>query len=214
MSTYYSYYIGYKDEQGDNLIHPLGPFDADGKLHPAGEWSRSWCPGFRNMFYRSAANEYSGEFVDAIKTTYDSQDEEVFDNDGFTSEMDWIYLSELPSGDYIKSGYFLIDDVRNYLAVNNNDRVELLDELFFDKVTPVAYNGMCDSELKFGKKEPTKDELGFVIQHNNASDYMYFAYEDTNCDAYKAHVIKVVADVYESYKLPKGAKKVVIQTIG
>lgn len=48
MSYYYNYYIGYRTPDGK--IYPLGPFDANGVIHPALCRSRSYASALHHDF--------------------------------------------------------------------------------------------------------------------------------------------------------------------
>ena len=178
MSYYYTYYIGYKD--GDDKISLLGPFDNKGNLKDVLCVSRSFIDDL---------DEY---FADVGATVFTTEDRARLhlDDDGF-ARISCATLDELPSGDYIKRGYFLIDDVKYYLDYGDNS------DIFYDSMSPEIYAAAAANELKFGY-HPKKDEEGNIFSHSCA-DYMYFCYADYASKEYYSSILRNAACRFTKY---------------
>ena len=199
MSYYYNYFIGY---ESGGKIYPLGPYDSFGKLRYVVSKSRSFASDLHNDFYYLAKDEYSDELLKEFSyETYDGKTEWI--------PIKYLPIGDLPTGDFINKGYFLIDDVRRYEETGDNF------DLFYDSVSPTVYAAMLEHEMKFGKSERYKDEYDEWVQPKSASDYMYYAYLDTDCKEFEAFIIAQVADELWSYStLPKDAKMFILETEG
>ena len=173
MSVYYSFYLGKQD--GDKIV-PVGPFDESGKLVPClfccGETY-----GLRDYFIKTDKSILSDRFSN-------------FD------EFEDIYVcayNELPNDSFIKSGYYLIDDVERY---KDDESLIYWGEIFYDRLSPEAYAAKMTSEIAVGPPSPYKDEFGNEIRPHSVSDYMYFSYIDYASKEYLSHEIKSVLDLF------------------
>lgn len=179
MSYYYYYYIGYIDKK-DNKIYPYGPYTRKDKENIACvlDYSQSFDEEFSDHFITIPSEMYSDElrntnhFAECLKENY-------------CPEPKYCKVSELPTGGFVKTGYFLIRDVVEYMKDKDSD-------VFYDRLDPVTYNGMVASELQFGKPEKAIDDFGEEYVPNSAGDYMYFAYPDYSCAEYKAHQLRMI----------------------
>lgn len=198
MSYYYNYYVGYKK---DGKIYPLGPYDSMGKLHTALSKSRSFASALYKKFYPIKETEISDE----LRGRFESKDwnGELKLNATYLTEKE---LNEL-SSNYIKSGYFLISDVESY--VRSGDTWDI----FYDKITPQVYAAKLQHELTFGKNQPQKDVEGNEYTEPNASDYMYYAYPDYDCQEYEVSVLKDMIEILRTYDL-EDAEYVIILSEG
>lgn len=191
MSYYYSYYIGYRDSSGK--IYPYGPYDAFGKIHPIIERSRSFASDLYEDFYAISEECYSDE----LKKQLGYKDE---DSNEYCITAKYLPFSQIPSGDYIKSGYFLIDNVKNYLKGNYDT-----EDLFYNMISPTIYAEMLRNELTFGKNvfdgnvedDIEKEELNKGL---NASDYMQFSAPDYCSREYEAFIIRQFVDTFEDWE--------------
>ena len=179
MSWYYDYYIGYLNK-ADGKIYPYGPYvtvDNKEKLRSILNYSRSFDYDFSECFYPVAPDSFSDELKNSEKFKNYINKEQGY------CPIEICYLHELPNDDFVKSGYYLISQVKEYQEDNDS-------ECLFGPVDPITYNGMVDSELKFGKPKPKKDAGGYEYQSESASDYMYFAFPDYSCKEWRAFQIK------------------------
>lgn len=198
MSYYYDYYIGYKH---NGKIYPMGVYDANGKLHSVVCNSRSFASDLHESFNSIKDDEISDEL------------RKEFEYDGWDGKktmgiVKWLPVKELPSGDYVKKGYFLIEDVKAY--EENRDWFEG----FYDVISPQVYVALLERELKFGKNQPKKDIEGEEYTDPNASDYMFYAYPDYHSKEYEAFILREIVDSMWSSELPEGAEWVIIETEG
>lgn len=198
MSYYYDYYVGYKL---DDKIYPLGPFDNKGKLKPVISDSSSFASTLYQRFYEIRESEVSDEF----RANFEWED---WQGKKTLGTVKYLPVDELPTGSFVKSGYFLIDDVKAYEA--NEEWFEG----FYDTVSPVVYVAMAEKELKFGKNQPKKDGEGFEYTEPNASDYMFYVYPDYKCEEFDAFMLRRAASALEPYDAPEGMELVIIESEG
>lgn len=178
ISYYYNYYIGYEK---DGVIYPLGPYDCFGQLCEALSKSRSFASNLYNLFSPINNEKISDELRKRFgHKNYSGED--VFD-------AKYAYLNELPSGDFIKRGYFLIRDVQRY----EEDSYDF--DGFYDYVGPTVYAAMLQHEMQFGHPEPKIDCEGEEYEVHGASDYMFYAYPDYNSKEYEMSLIRNVANM-------------------
>ncbi len=200
MSYYYSYYIGYMQ---DNKIYPWGPYTANGKLKPVIERSRSFASDLHE-FFSIIKNE---QITDELRKEFEYEDY----NGKKVCDVKYLEVSELPSSDFVKSNYYLIDDIRQY---ERSKEEALYFDGFYDYLTPQVYAAKLNNELKFGKNEPRTDEFGEEYVEPNASDYMYYSYPDYSSKEFESYLLKETVMMLEDYNLPKGRKYVVLETEG
>ena len=171
MSVVYSYSLGYKY---DGKMYVLGPFDNQGNLHYVLEKSRSFASNLKDRFRDIKEDEVS----DDIRKYFGETD--YLGNDSVNLKV--LSVDELPSGEFIKSGYVLISDVKDYEAG------EL--DTFHNVISPVVYAAKADSEKEFGKNEEFTDEYGDKHHEPNASEYMYYMWVDRNSEEFEACIIR------------------------
>ena len=183
MSYYYTYYIGTKTE--DDKIYPLGPYTAKGKLKPALERSRSFASDLHERFFPVVEEQITEEL----------RKEFEYENWNGERSVDVKYLpvKNLPGGSFVKSGYFLIEDVEAYQKDDDTF------DLFYDRMTPEVYAARSANELRFGPPKPKTGCEGEEYTEHSCADYMYFAYPDYFCEEYEAHILRAAADSLESY---------------
>lgn len=198
MSWYYNYYLGYI--ASDNKIHPLGVFDDKGEIHSMFWRSRSFASDLWRNFYDLSRD--SEMLSDDLKKAFSDSDGEFY-----AECMSYLPVDELPKGGFVKSGYFLTEDVNKYI---NDD--EYYGDLFYDKLTPQEFAFKLDNELKHGYVEE-KDEFGYPI-NRPCRDYMWFAYPDYECKEYEAFLIRQFVESYENSNSLINSKLVVFLTQG
>ena len=186
MSTYYYFYLG---KMKDGKVEPVGPYDKNGKL--------------LSMFYLCGTTYDMGEYFykiwksaisDELKKSFpqSSEDEELFAPR--VEELRVCSFSKLPNDDFVKSGYFLIDDVNEYMETGYKS---YYDDIFYDTLKPEIYVAKMANELKFGPPKHREDEFGNDITPHSCGDYMYFAYPDYNSKEYLVHRFKQVVDMFD-----------------
>ena len=200
MSYYYSYYIGYIS---GGKAYPLGPYSSTGKLKAAVCKSRSFASELHNDFLILGKDQYSDELIKEFQ--YND-----YTGEPYMPEIRFMRVADLPAGEIIMRGYFLIEDVKRYQA----DKYDF--DGFYDVLTPEVYAAMAQNEAMFGKPKPEKDDFGEEYQPKSASDYMYFAYVDRNTEEYESTILREIADALDDYdsNLPKDRTLVVLETEG
>ena len=188
MSTYYSYYIGYRC---DGKIFSLGPYNAFGELRPALSRSRSFASDLYTQFRYLNDEEISDELYDVLTTDdYSPREDESF-------EIRCIDADLLPRGSIVTAGYFLISEVQDYEESGRCDP-----DVFSAPISSEVFAALVQHESRLANKAPSP----------RASDYMYYAYEDTTTQEYEASIIRCAIDSLErSDKLPNGAEIVVFE---
>ena len=182
-------------------MSPLAsPYNADGKLKPMVSRSRSFASDLHEEFYSVSDEEISEELRKEFE--YESWDG--------SKVIDVKYLPEkdLPTGSYIKKGYFLIKDVQAY----ENDECGNF-EGFYDVISPEIYAVKVQHEMMFGKNQPKKDAEGYEYTEPNASDYMYYAYPDGDTKEYESFILRQLIEALRDYR-KDGIEYVVLETEG
>ena len=204
MSYYYNYYIGYKTKE--NKIYPLGPYDAFGKMHPVFYKSRSFASDLHEDFRRVQDEQMTEE----LKKEFAYED---WNGEIKVQNLNYLPVSELPSGDYVRRGYFLIEDIAEY------ERTGDTWDLFYDYLTPAVYLMRLQNELIFGptlkrEKEDDEDREDAEETKRPCSDYSCFAYVDPNSREYETHMLRIALQAYEFAKIPEGAEMVILEDEG
>ena len=197
MSYYYSYFLGYMK---DNKIYPYAPFDFRGKMKPIVEKSRSFASDLHHDFWIVQDNQITDELREQFEY------EDWLGNK--ITNVRYLPIEDLPSDDYIKKGYFLIEDVQTWETEGD-------DGLFYHMLTPEVYAEKMRNEIIFGKNQPKKDIEGEEYTEPNASDYMYYAAPWYNSEAYEAHLLQEAADAMYDYDFfNDDVKMVILETEG
>ena len=170
MSWYYSYYIGKKI---NDKIKIIGPYDNKKQLHPVVERSRSFASSLKDDFIRSDDEELK----------------EIMNSD-YVSILPY---NDLPKGSYIKTGYFLAEEVQYYLDTGN------LDDIFYEKLSPEVYAEKLKIESVLGVPETKINEY----KSYSCADYIYFAYPDYRCKEYEAFLIREMVNILEPFLFEK-----------
>ena len=199
MSYYYNYYLGYKK---DGKIYPLGPYDVSGTLHNVISRSRSFASNLHEDFFLVKEDEVSDKLRDAFQYTN-------FNNEKQMRQLKVLPLSMLPNDNYIRSGYFLIEDIKNYLE-NGYDA----EGLFYERIEPTVYAMMLKNELAIGKMPERFDDEGNAFENHSTAEYSFFSYPDYYSKEYEAFLINQTAKMFEYSDILKDAKIVVLETEG
>ena len=205
MSWYTTYYLAY--QKADGKVYPLGPFDNNGNYHSVRSTSRSFTTDLKEMFHVLDEEKCSDELANAIFSKYNTECD-YDDLSDWEKRLEYLPLSDLPKDSYIKSGYYLIDDIKEY------ERGELDEsDLFYESMTPHEYCLRLANEMLLGKPENKKDCEGEEIEAHSCADYAFFSYPDYTSKEYEAFLLRVFADVFE-YSLGEDEKIVVVKTEG
>ncbi len=197
MSYYYNYYLGYVK---DGRVFPLGPFDYSGKLKALLSRSRSFASDLHDRFFRIQEEMISDE----LRHEFEYKD---YEGEIQMQNIHTLMLDELPKGSYIKSGYFLIEDVERYIHTGDPDS-------FYDRKDPAVFAAILQNEAVLGAP-PTKYDLeGNPYPIRSAADYMYFAYPDYQSEAYEAFLIRQFAEALERYPDIEFDSIIVLETEG
>lgn len=200
MSWYYTYYIGIKRQDGK--IHLLGMYDGSGRLFPVVEKSRSFESGFSDKFRRIKQEEVSDELKDKFNWNIEN---------GYCKVLPF---NEIGNTDYIKRGYFLIEDVNTYISGEHENAVDL-GELFVDYLEPTAYAGkMLAERCGIIKYRHVDDDEECEPQWHSYTDYMYFAYPSYGSAEYDAFLVEQACCMLEDYTNNKAEDMYVILTEG
>ena len=210
MSWYVIYYLGIQDEKGK--ITPLGPYDNNLNLRSVRCTSRSFTTDLKDYFQpiteEMLTEKLCREFPSEIE--YEDEDKKKVK---IYQYFEYLPLNDLPKGEWVKSGYFLIEDIQAYLKYTNGENDYF--EGFFYELTPIEYALKLENEIKFGKPEPKYDSEGDELACYSCADYAYFAYPDYSSMEYEAFLLRVTANMLmDDYKVPKGSQIVVIKTEG
>ena len=196
MSYYYTYYLGYERE---GKIYPFAPYDCFGHYKPVIERSRSFASDLHDRFSYIPEEQYSDELRKAFS---------YWEGTNKVEEVKMCRLEDLPHGSYIKTNYYLIEDVQRYEEDHDPD------DLFYDHLTPTIYAAKAANEAQFGKPQPRKNEYDEEYTPHSASDYMFYAYPDYHCEEYEAALLQRAADIYDYGCLPENSSIVVLLTEG
>lgn len=209
MSYYYCYRLGYKK---DEKLYPLFPFSADGRWKDAICHSRSYDTKLHEDFNSTSVEMLSDEMKQMICKDY--LDPDVSNEDRIKEVVPyikWLPLKELPKGDYIKRGYFLISDVETYERRMEQDGWCDAD-IFYDTLSVTVYNSRLKNAMMLGD-DAVKDEEGNIVEHA-VRDYMYYVYPDYNCKEYDAFILRTIAESCEYFDYKNGGEIVVIDWEG
>lgn len=199
MSYYYRYYVGY---ELNGKIYPFGIYNSNGVLKPVINRSRNFASDLHELFL----SVKDDSITDELRKNFERED---WRGDKVT-KVKYLPICELPSGDYIKRGYFLIKDIEEYES-NGFDSFDL----FYDRLDPQTYIAKFKSELIFGAPEPEKDSEGNEFETHSISEYSYYCYPDYSSKEYEASVIKTIANLLNEYnEIPEGAKLVALEDEG
>lgn len=164
MSTYYSFYIGYRTKE--KKFHAFGPYDKFNNLHPALCLSRSFVSDLYEDFYRIDIKDMD-DFLKG-KFVYKVYQEEL------VSYLYYLPVDKLPDTDYMKRGYYPVDEIVEYLEDSDH-----WDYYFSERYTETEYSIKLSTAIKNNDTE----ELERLKKFN------YFSYPDYNCKEYDSSIL-------------------------
>jgi len=188
MSTYYNFYIGYT-EKDNKIIHPYGPFNSFNELYPILTKSRSFISDIYHEFIHSDIDELDDTLKE--KFTYKSTLNNKIEN-----TLYYLDINDLPDSDFMKDGYFPIDDIIAYFEEKESE----YDEFYYsDRISTESYSIQLETAIKSDNKEEIE----------RLKKYTYFRYLDRNSIEFDSFLIKKSFDEYEiKYLLEKHGKEV------
>lgn len=166
MSTYYRFYVGYKTK--DDKCHLFGPYNKFGKLRPVIERSRSFIGNFIDDFIKMDESQMDDE----IKKEFGYESPLMDSNYGTRYSVYYIDANELPSTNFIKSGYYKAEEVLE----NMNDDEKYFSESYDEK----EYSFLLQKAVRADDKEEIE----------RLKEFIYYCYPDYLCDNYIASVIE------------------------
>ena len=192
MSVYYNFYVGIRNKETEKLEHFPGLTykDTESKKERAHQIlyrSRSFLPDGALDYFNPVNLD---DLDDALKNTFTC---EGWNGELANSDPHMITLSDLRSlsMDYIKRGYFLVEDVAAYEKRNGDYD---LDDSFYDVVSATVYANMCAKNIQTTIE---KDVEGFEYVKHGWADYMYYAYPDIECKEYLFNELNTLGSSYE-----------------
>ncbi len=194
MSWYYNYRLGYMK---DGKIYPLAPFDAAGKWHDVFYRSRSFTSDLHEKFWPIKEEMVTDEFKKGFPWYEEASESEK-------GLVTYLPLKDLPTGSYIKSGYFLLEDIKAYEEYHGTD------DIFYDSLTEKEYLRLMKNELLFGKPQEKEDDFGETYTPKSCADYAFYAYPDYFCEEYEAFLLRTAAEPYEYTDLVKNTEQIVV----
>jgi hypothetical protein len=166
MSINYLFYIGYEDKGGD--IHPYGPYNKFGELEPVYKRSRNFCK-IHTEFYRKINIHLASSDLKKIFINEDGEYQEFID-------IYYMYLDEMPSTNFQKSGYFKYNEILDYLK----------DDLDMDNFT--SYYSSDEYSLLLKKATETEDKDALT----KLKEYTYITFPDTTSKEYDSFSIQSI----------------------
>lgn len=204
MSWYTNFYLAYQTKEGK--IYPYGPFDYKNDYKCIHSTSRSFTTELKNNFDQVTEDQLSKELIDNIYGI------DISELDICNKKcMGVCKVSDLPKeNDFIKSGYFLIRDIKQYKEDNDSYN------LFYERLDPDMYIIKLENEQKFGIQKEAVNEYGETYTPHQCRDYTYFMYPDYNCMEYELFKIKLIINTLDGYlyNIPEGAEMVIFKTEG
>lgn len=192
MSTYHLYYLGYKTKDG--MFYPLGPFDNKGKLHCVIERSGSFASDLYENFYVVPEDKKSSELINAIYPYTEGYEKYETWND-WEKELRYLPIAKLGSTRYIKSGFYLISDIKIYEEGGD------CEGFFYNHMSPTEYSARVINELTFGEPKPQLDDEGEPMDTYTCRDYSFYAYPDYTSREYEAFLLTEAASMFDPYDM-------------
>ena len=197
MSWCATYYAGIMDTEGK--IKPIGPYNDKGELKPIVERSRSFASDFYTDFYQTNEKQITPE----LRKEFEYEDYKGDKN----LDIRYLPLDEFPVGSYLKSGYYLIEDIKDW--EKNPDSFEF--DGFYNMISPLIYAEKMRNWFVYGDEKPKLDEEGYECEVHNPSEYMYAVIPDYSSKEYEADIVKDICYMLmNEYEVPKGCRLVAL----
>lgn len=151
----------------------------------------SWMPRhFEDEFTPVSADDCDEELQKAF--TYKNWN----DKEEFSDTLSYMTLDELNAlkSDYIKHGYYLVDDVDKYEKYKEDSCVSDLD-IFYDAVSPTVYANMCAKQIK---RHQEKDAEGYEYTAYGFDDYMPYSWPDYDSQEFLVSQLQTIMNSYKT----------------
>lgn len=199
MSYWYTYYIGY---ELNGVVHVAGPhYKESQKAMPALAKSQSFASDLYDDFYALPENKMG----DDVKYQFTYTD---WDGKETLEYVKYLPIEQLPSVNFVKMGYYLIQDIQRYQKYKVAEQ-----EYFYNMISPEVYLAKVENQMKFGPNPEKEDVEGGKYKEPDASEYMFYAIPDYNSREYESFFLKQVVDMVD-YAIPYGAKVLILETEG
>ena len=186
MSWEYTYYSAYRNKK-ENKIYFLGPYNHEGKIKDVFSRSSSFASDMYELFRVVNKEEISDKMLNDLYNLWDVNDEE-FEGCFRQGLLGYCALENLPTGDYIKSGYFLNSKIKEFEETHDCDDL-------CGYLTTNEYLRMLQNEIKFGKPGKKMNDWGEEYIPNSCEDYSFYRYVDYSCEEYEAHELRKMANI-------------------
>lgn len=203
MGYYYSYYIGYMDNES-RKIFPLGPYNSFGKLVSVLSRSSSYSSDLHEDFLNIEEEQIS----DPLRKQFEYEDWKG------NKQINVRYLPlenlyNYENYNYMQSGYCLIDEVRAY--EENKDYFDGFSQV----LSPTVYAMKLKNQICFGENKPKKDVEGNEYIEPSASDYTFYRWIDEQSRGWEAFLIRNAASLFDDYSIfGKNRSIVILETEG
>ncbi len=190
MSMYYTYYLGYVDE--NKKLVPLGPFDNEGNFKELFRYSHSTTYRVHDDFYRLSWDALSEEFKEILGKEFNYSEGQTFKDVWSFYSWGYMPLNEFINGvksmqHFIKSGYWEMEEIETFLSLPEDEKEDYIcyGNLPYP-LRPEVYAAMVAADPEVAKK------------------YMYYAVCDIYVDDYYRYLAYLLSyRLIDEYK-PKG----------
>ena len=208
MSTVIDYYLAIENENGKIDFFPnLFSYEDVHELITEGENKGKWKKTgsikkpsviewhyaspeyetyeFERCFVKCDEKELSEDLIKAFTTTNWNGEKSLDSTLEYAEVSDILELSD----EYIKKGYFLVEDIARY------EETKDADELFYNHIGAIEYSNLAAKQIK---QSTYKDEYGDEHIKYGYEDYMYYAYPDYQSLEYLIHKMKIVINTMKN----------------
>ena len=209
MSYYYTYYLGFMDKR-TKKVYPLGPYDLHGRYHPVFSRSRSFASDLHERFCPLSCERVSAK----LRKVFEYKEYGI--GDTVMPSIKYALLDELPNGSFVKRGYFLTEEIEQYLKDYAKEEDIDADEYFHVNIPVELYAERLKNEIALGPPPAKQDCEGELLEQYSVRDFALFVYPDYTSEEYEAHLLRQAAKpyMYSVQELRNGAEVVVLETEG
>lgn len=207
MSMYYYYYLGYWDE--NHKLVPYGPYDDEGNLHKLFWYDYHSSIEVHNGFNTLSVEDFSDRFLSVIQSLFGLNDGDMLKGEWISNMWAYIELKDFVNGitsiqDLIKTGYWPIEEMLEFLSASEEDRADMLFVTIFHNIEKWRFMTM-----KYRKMSRTTCERYCTQNHlktsviisiktswdkespqlycdkkNNVKDILFLSFDDTEDSRY------------------------------
>ena len=196
MSYYYTFFLGMK--YADGTIDYVGEEPIIIESYSRGFFEESFLEPFDYVCEK--------EMSDRLKTLRKISG---WDGNEYIAETRYLSFKDFYnlSREYIKSGYYLAEDVNRYLKQENKYDFDG----FYEKVDPIIYSSLVRTRPETIIRESIEFEGEKEVLHG-ANDYMWFAYPDYDSNKYKAaQIVSIIRFIEKNCELGKGEELLILE---